>query len=67
MVSPANQREVIRARGRDYDPGTPGKIQSRGNFGIWDRVTAERTETYRERRDSSADTLIRNKKVWREN
>lgn len=27
-------KEVIRARGRDYDPGSPGKIHSEDNFGI---------------------------------
>lgn len=57
MVSPVvkngllyQSKGVIRARRRGYDPGSPGKIQFGDNFGIWDRVTAVRTVTYRERR-----------------
>lgn len=50
MVSPAVKKNGLscQSKGVSYwskrqrlrDPGTPGKIQSRGNFGIWDRETA---------------------------
>ena len=70
MVSPVvkngllhQSKGVIRARRRGYDPGSPGKIQFGDNFGIWDRVTAGRTVTCRERRERiHPGTLSREKK-----
>lgn len=71
MVSPVvkngllhQSKGVIRARRRGYDPGSPGKIQFGDNFGIWDRVTAGRTVTYRERREFTQALYPERRRKW---